>query len=130
MPLNLLEQFARHLEFLGFGAVADSSSDGDIFWGLMPDKPDDCICVFSTDSGYGGSDNGARIQIMVRAKTTRKAYEWSQAIAEALVDYDGFLAGDGAKVSIEVLNASCGLGADTKKRELYSTNLLVYYCNY
>jgi len=128
--LNLIEQFALHLEFLGFGIVSDEEREGNIFWGLMPEQPDECICVFSSDSGYGGSEDGARIQVMTRAKSTKAAYECSQAIAEVLVDYEGYLNGDGARASIRVLNASAGLGADSKKRELYSSNFLVYYCNY
>lgn len=126
----MLEQFARHIEFCGFGTVADRETDGNIFWGLMPDEPDDAVCVFSTNSGYGGSDDGARIQLIVRSKSTKKAYELSQAIAEELADFDGYLAGDGAKASIQVLNASAGVGADDKKRDMYSSNFLVYYCNY
>ncbi len=128
--MNLLEQFARHIEFCGFGTVADKETNGNIFWGLMPDTPDTAICVFSTDSGYGGSENGARIQVVVRAKTTKEAYELSQAIANELAEFDGYLAGDGADAHIRVLNASAGLGADGKKRELYSSNYLVHYCNF
>lgn len=67
---------------------------------------------------------------MVRAKTTREAYELSQAIADELAEFDGYLAGDGADAHIRVLNASAGLGADGKKRELYSSNYLVHYCNF
>lgn len=126
--MNLLEQFARHIEFLGFGKMADSETDGDIFWGWMPDKPDQCVTVYSSDSSYAGSDTGARIQVMVRAKTVRAGYELSQAIAEALVDFDGYLGGDGAHVFISVENASTGLGPDNKKRELFSSNFRVYYC--
>lgn len=126
--MNLLEQFARHIEYLGLGAVSDSEVAGDIFWGLMPDQPDACVCVFSSDAGYGGSYDGARLQVTTRAKTTKAASERSQAITEALVDFDGFLAGDGAQVSISVINSCCGIGTDAKKRELYVSNYLVYYC--
>ena len=127
---NLLEQIARHIEFLGFGTVADAETDGDIFYGRMPDAPDACICVFSTDSSYCGSDDGARIQIYTRARTTKAAYELSQAIAEELIGFDGFLAGDGAHANISKINTSAGLGTDEKNRELYSSNFLVQYCNY
>lgn len=128
--MNLIEQFAIHLEFLGFGMVSTEESEGNIFWGLMPDRPDECICVFSTDSGVGGSYHPARIQVIVRGKSTKAAYELSQAIAEALDEYDGYLMGDGARASIGILNASVGLGTDNKKREMYSSNYLVHYCNY
>ena len=127
--MNLIEQFARHIEFLGYGTVADSETAGDIFWGWMPDTPDACVTVYSTDSSYAGSPGGARIQMIVRDKYPADAYERSQAIVEALAEYDGYLAGDGARAYIEVLNASVGLGGDTKKRELYSSNFRVYYCD-
>lgn len=130
MTMNLLEQIAKHIEFLGFGTMAGSQKDGDIFYGRMPDLPDKAICVFSTDTQYGGSDKPARIQLYVRAKTTKEAYELSQAIADEFIEFDGFLAGDGAHVFITPINTSCGLGIDSKNRELYSSNFYVYYCNF
>ncbi len=127
---NLLDQIARHLEFLGFGTVSDTDQEGDIFWGKMPDAPDACVCVFSTDSQYCGSDSGARIQLYVRAKSSKAAYERSQSIAEELIEFDGYLAGDGAHVFITPINVSAGLGRDEKNREVYSSNFVVRYCNY
>lgn len=128
--MNLIEQFARHIEFCGFGQVSDKTVDGNIFWGTMPDQPDNAVGVFSTDSAYGGSDDGARVQVIVRAKTTKAAYELSQAIVEELAEFDGYLAGDGARAQIEVINASAGLGVDEKHRDMYSSNFLVHYCNF
>ena len=130
MAINLIDQIARHIEFLGHGVMADAETDGDIYWGKMPDMPDACVCVFSTDSQYGGSDKGARVQIFVRGRNSKEAYERSQAIADDLVEFDGFLAGDGAHVFITPINISEGLGADAKQRELYSSNYLVKYCDY
>lgn len=127
--MNLIEQIAHHLEMCGFGTVATPEQDGTIHWGRMPDAPDDCVCVFSTDSAVPGSESGARIQIINRAKSPRTAYETSANIAEELDDFHGFLAGDGDMASITVENAATGLGGDTKKRELYVTNIRVYYCN-
>ncbi len=129
MAMNLLEELARHLEFCGFGIVADEDTDGTIFWGRMPDSPDDCVCVFSTDSGVGGTDSRARFQIMNRAQETKSAYELSYSIAQELDDFNGFLGGDGRQVIIEITNAATGLGPDTKKREIYVTNIAVKYCN-
>lgn len=126
--MNLIEQIAYHLEYLGFGTVATADQDGDIYWGRMPDPPDDCICVYSTDSAVPGAPNGARIQIVNRAKSPRKAYETSANIAAALDEFNGYLAGGGDMALITVENSAAGLGGDTKKRELYSTNIRVYYC--
>lgn len=127
--MNIMEELARHLEFCGFGTFADEDHDGDIHWGRMPDAPDDCVCVFSTDSGVGGTDSTARFQIMNRACETKTAYELSYAIAQELEDYNGFLNGDGRQVIIEVINAATGLGPDSKKREVYVTNIAVKYCS-
>ena len=128
-PMNLLEEIAAHLEWCGIGTLASAEEDGDIHWARMPDSPDECSCVFSTDSGFGGPDSTARFQIMTRSKSTRRAYEISYAIGQELAGYDGFLAGDGRMVHIDVVNAATGIGADTKKRELYVTNITVRYCN-
>lgn len=127
--MNLLEELAHHLEFLGFGTCADADTDGDIHWARMPDSPDDCICVYSTDSGVGGPDSQARFQIMNRAKSARKAYETSYNIAQELDEFSGFLNGDGHQVIIEIVNAAKGLGPDTKKRDVYVTNITVRYCS-
>lgn len=128
--MNLIEQIASHIEFVGLGALNTDEQEGNVFWGNMPDAPDECVCVYSTDSAYAGSEDGARVQIIVRAKTTKKTYEWSQAIAEEFAEFNGFLCGDGAMVDIAAINTSCGLGADTKRREMYSSNFRVKYCNY
>ena len=126
--MNLLEQLAAHLAFCGFGTAASYEADGNIHWGRMPDQPDDCICVFSMDSSVPGDENGARIQIMNRAKQPRKAYETAYQIACELDGFAGFLGGDGSMAHITVESSAVGLGADTKKRELYSTNIRVRYC--
>lgn len=126
--MNLLEQIAAHLELCGFGTVATAQQDGNIHWGRMPDQPDDCICVYSTDSAYPGAENGARIQIINRAKQPRKAYEVAYQIACELDGFNGFLGGDGSMANIEIMSSAVGVGADTKKRELYSTNIRVRYC--
>lgn len=126
--MNLLEELAAHLEWCGFGTAASAESDGNIHWARMPDAPDDCICIYSTDSGVGGPDSKARFQIMNRAKSARTAYETSYAIAQELDEFSGFLNGDGHQVIIEVVNAATGLGPDTKKREIYVTNITVKYC--
>lgn len=126
--MNLLEQFARHIEFLGHGTVADENTPGDIFWGWTPDSPSECVTVFSSDSAYAGAPNGARIQMIVRGNSPKSAYERSQAIVEDLVDFQGFLAGDGANVFVQVENSSTGIGSDQKKREMYSSNFRVFYC--
>lgn len=127
--MNLMEELAAHLEYCGFGTAASAETDGNIHWGRMPDSPDDCICIFSTDSGVGGVDSTARFQIMNRARSTRTAYETSCAIAQELDDFNGFLRGDGRLVDIEIINAATGLGPDGKKREVYVTNIAVKYCN-
>lgn len=122
--MNLLEHIAHHLDFEGIGTV-----DTDIFWGRMPDKPDDCIGVFSTDSGEpNDADRPARIQIFTRSRSVRRAYETALAIAEALHGFTGYLHGDGIYASVEALNTAAGLGADEAKRETFSSNFYVRYC--
>lgn len=128
MQMNLIEELAAHLEYCGFGTAASATADGNIHWARMPDEPDNCICVYSTDSGVGGPDSQARFQIMNRAANTRIAYETSYAIAQELDDFSGYLCGDGREVHIEVVNAATGLGPDTKKRDVYVTNIAVKYC--
>lgn len=128
MAMNLLEELVTHLEWCGLGSAATAEADGNLHWGRMPDSPDDCACVFSTDSGVGGPDSTARFQIMTRARSGREAYEWSWRIGQELHGFAGFLHGDGREAQIEVINAAAGLGPDTKKREIYVTNIAVKYC--
>ena len=51
------------------------------------------------------------------------------AIAQELDEFNGFLNGDGRSVIIEIINAATGLGPDTKKRDVYVTNIAVKYCS-
>ena len=127
--MYVIEELAEHLEWCGFGTLATAEKDGDIHWGRMPDSPDDCIAVFSTDSGTGGPNVTARAQIMVRAKQAKRAYELSYDIAQELEDFNGYLYGSGPGAVIEVINAATGLGPDTKMREIYVTNVAIRYCN-
>lgn len=127
--MNLIEAIARHLEFLGFGTMPTPTCGGKIHWGLMPDQPDTAICVYSTDSGQCGSQHHpARIQILVRATSTREAYELSQHIANALDGFSGYLHGDGAWAVFDSVNTSVGIGADELRREMYVSNFYVRYC--
>ena len=128
--MNLMQHFAEHMEFCGLGVLSTAEQEGNIFWGFMPDHPDFSICVYSSDTGVPGSESGARLQVLVRAKTTKQSYEKSQEIAETLLDFDGFLHGDGPQVEIETINASQGLGQDDKRREMFVSNYRVRYCNY
>lgn len=130
--MNLMEQFARHLEFEGFGTYASEEAPGDIFYGQMPDDPDEAICVFSQDSATAGSDSGARLQVYTRGAVgdAKTPYETACAIAEALEGFIGFLGGDGAFVRVEVINAAQGMGLDDSGRHLYSSNYRVFYCDF
>ena len=116
----MLEQIARHLAFCGLGTV-----DEDIFWGRMPDE---CLCVYSSDSGVPGKDEGSRVQIVNRSRTPGAGYDMACRVAEALDGMRGFLAGDGAMAQMRVTSAAVGLGADAKKREMYAANVTVYSC--
>lgn len=122
--MNIASQLAKHLEFEGFGIL-----DKTLFWGWMPDAPDTAVCVYSSDSGIPGTERYARLQIITRAAAPKAAFELSQDIAEALDEYNGYLAGDGCKAIINIINASTGLGDDALRRSLYSTNITVLYCD-
>jgi len=126
--MNLIEQIARQLELFGFGTAADNETDGNIHWGRMPDKPDNCICVYSTNAAVPGDKDGARIQIMNRAKSPREAFETSANIAAELDGWRGFLGGDGSEAFITITNSAQGLGPDTMMREIYVSNIRVTYC--
>ena len=130
--MNLMEQFARHLEFEGFGTYASEEVPGDIFYGQMPDEPDEAICVFSQDSATPGSTSGARLQVYTRGAVgdAKTPYETACAMADALEGFIGFLGGDGAFVRVEVINAAQGMGLDDSGRHLYSSNYRVFYCDF
>ena len=119
--VNLLKEVACHLEFCGLGRV-----DGDIFWGRMPDGPEDCVGVFAANGGLPGAETAARVQILARARETGGAYARACRIAEALDGFNGFLHGGGAAAKIEAAGAS-GRGEDEKKREMYMVEIRVKY---
>ena len=51
-------------------------------------------------------------------------------ITEELEGFIGFMAGDGVSVRVETVNSAQGLGTDASGRELYSSNYLIYYCDF
>ena len=130
--MNLIEHIADHLDFEGIGVLSTKEHDGNIFWGHLPDAPEEAIVVNSTDSQYPGSETGARIQIMCRGKVgdTRIPYELACRISELLADYTGFLHGDGPYVQIEVMSTALGAGLDKSGREYYTNNYRVKYCDW
>ncbi|MBR3795963.1 MAG: hypothetical protein IKK34_08045 [Clostridia bacterium] len=130
--MNLLEQVARHLEFVGIGNMATYEEAGDIYYGYLPDKPESAVCVFSSDSAYPGSKDGARIQIYTRGVVgdAKTPYELACRITDELRGYMGFLAGDGPDVQIEVINSAQGMGLDSSGRHIYSSNYRILYCDY
>lgn len=87
---------------------------------------------FSTDTGFSGSKDGARIQIYTRGGVgdAQWPYETACRITEELEGFIGFMAGDGVSVRVETVNSAQGLGTDTRGRELYSSNYLIYYCDF
>ena len=124
----ILEDMTRHLAFLGLGTIPDMINDGDLFYGLMPEKPDQAVCLMASDAAMPGAQEGARLQLIVRALTVREATQRMQWILDRLDGFDGFLAGDGPKALIRVESGAHGLGVDDKRRPLYSANLRVWYC--
>lgn len=129
--MNLIEEVARHLEFAGIGYMATAEEDGDIFFGHMPDEPDEAVCVFSSDSARPGDEDGARIQVMTRGVVgdARTPYERALKVTEALDGFTGFLAGDGPMADVEVVMSARGVGRDTSGRELYASTYAVTYCD-
>lgn len=130
--MNLMEQFARHLEFIGFGAYASEEEAGNIFYGQMPDEPDEATGVFSQDSATPGSASGARLQVYTRGAVgdAKTPYETACAMASALEGFIGFLYGDGAFVRIEGISCAQGMGLDDSGRHIYSSQYRVYYCDF
>ena len=130
--MNILESVCDHLDFLGLGIMNTDEAEGNLFWGILPDSPDRALAVMSTDSAYGGSAAGARIQIFTRGPVgeIRVPYEWAVDVCHALEGFHGFLHGDGPYVRIEPVSIAQGAGADTSGRYLYVSNYRIFYCDY
>lgn len=128
--MNLIEHIADHLDFEGIGTLATLHEEGNLYWGEMPDMPDLAVSVNSTDSSYGGSEEGARIQIICRGAVgdVRAPYELSCRITDVLEGFNGYLHGDGPQVIIKTLQTALGVGKDTRGRHLYTSNYRVWYC--
>ena len=129
--MNLIEMIAKHLEFCEIGVYASQEEPGDIFFGHMPDEPDNAVCVFSSNSGVAGSDAAARVQIMTRGPVgdVRTPYERACAITGELDGFSGYLCGDGPYARFDTVNSAQGMGMDDRGRELYTSNYTVAYCD-
>ncbi|MBR1710597.1 MAG: hypothetical protein IJ719_17530 [Clostridia bacterium] len=134
--MNLLEHIADHLDFEGLGILNTDEQEGDIFWGILPEdlpaNAERSISVMSTDSSYGGSPSGARIQIFTRGGIgdVRTSYELACEITRVLEGFNGYLHGDGPHVRVEVLSSAQGSGLDTSGRHYYVSNYKFYYCDF
>jgi len=130
--MNILEELCSHLDFLNLGFMNTDEEEGNLFWGILPEMPDRALSVMSTDSAYGGSAEGARLQIFTRGMPgdVRTPYEWALDVCRQLENFHGFLHGDGPYVRIEAVSVAQGCGTDTRGRHLYVSNYRVFYCDY
>ena len=129
--MNLLEHIGDHLDFAGLGILNTDKSAGNIYWGRMPDAPDEALAVMAVNSGVPGSAEGARIQIFTRGKAgdVRTPYEWALHISDALHEFRGFLHGDGPRAEITVMKGAEGEGIDSSGRHYVVLTLRVRYCD-
>lgn len=128
--MHLIAQLARQLAESGHGTWPEAGRQGDVFYGMMPPKPDACLCVYAVDASVPGSENGARVQIVLRGPpgVTDPPLTLGMAVAEELDGWKGFLCGDGHYVKIAVENGPADIGPDENSRQMYSVNLRVRYC--
>ena len=124
----ILEEDTRHLASLGLGRIPDEIAEGDLYYARRPETPDEAGGILPTDASMPGSGQGARLQLIVRARTVRDATLRMQGMLDALDGFEGFLSGSGSYARIRVDNGVHGLGTDDRRRVLYSANLRVWYC--
>lgn len=124
--MNLLEEMAWHLAFLGFGEVATRERDGNIFFGRLPEHEGLTVAVLAGDGG--GPGRPAQLEIAVRAASDRAAFEACQGVAEACGEFDGYLMGDGRRASLRLKSGAHGLGADERRRPVYACALEARVC--
>lgn len=122
--MTLVEQVARYLQ----GVLG---ADILVTYGFQPQEPGRCATVYATDTRRAGDEDGARIQVLIRAPDTGSLIPAQDAdrVVEALGDFTGmFAAGGNYIVRVRLESGASQIGADQNNRQQYSANFRVWYC--
>ena len=117
------EDIIQYLQTLKFGTVGTN-----IFKGILPDKPDKCICVKLYDSGISDlAWNGEYpiFQVAVRAKTYDEADSTAQAIYKALHGICEQTINSKRYLLIQAIRVPMYLSDDAFTRKIFTTNFSV-----
>lgn len=126
----IIEELARYIAKKLQMPFEGSSDTGAVFFGYLPETPKKAVCVYGTDMRPGGRD-GTRVQIAIRSDNDGS---WPINVGfRILEELDGagdiMLTLDGAYVSRIVTERGFEFGGiDTDGRQLYTADLLIYYC--
>lgn len=123
----LVKDIALYLANQNAGTYDEVGNTGNIFIGVLPTSPNDCITLIDT-GGFGsepGVDAARRtVQILVRNQTLptadSKSWEIYALLAEQLVDFNG------RKMLIKAQNVPRYIGMDDNRRHEYSTNYVMW----
>lgn len=131
-PANVLVYL---MQALSLGSFTSAKTDWPIYQSLMPDQPDNAICVYDTVGrklarlAIGSSEMYHGAQVKVRGVSETVAYAKANAIAQA---FDNVLRttvviGSNSYLvhSVDLANPIISLGNEvSSKRRLYTINVL------
>jgi len=125
----LVVEMAKYLAEIGLGKLDETGANGNIFVGVLPESPDECISLYPTGGQYsptGEPYDDPTVQIIVRGgQDPRTPAELAQSIYDALHGFRGgsFVDGGAYIVSCRGLqSAPAHIGRDENRRHEYSVN--------
>lgn len=124
------KDLAEYCQEVGLGTIPSDSEDGDLFWSFMPNKPDNCISIYSTggwpkDLGIPRKD--LTFSVMFRATNYDTAQsmitDWEAVFIPQGIPKKCFYIGSHYIHVVEPMQPRpIPLGRDENGREKYSWN--------
>jgi hypothetical protein len=126
--MTLLESLGYYLQSLNLGIVNAEDIQGDIFFNMQPDSPDNCITITDT-GGYPSDDTGVirnpTFQILIRNVNYITANEKAEKIYEALHQKGNFNMESFYIYYAEFGSEPAYIGEDQNNRAEISMNLML-----
>lgn len=124
----MLKDIAEYLSRKGIGEFS-TGNDGDIFIGIRPEKPDECICLFQ----YAGRQSICRsldrvkrpaLQVQVRGKSVLRSLKKIESVVDLLDQSDPTINGV-YYPSIRAVQSPFLLCKDENEQYVYAVNFYV-----
>ena len=129
----LIQDVAEFLASKGIGTFNASAGGGNIFLGLQPNEPNDCVTLYDAGgqgSNFGLPDSRRTVQVIVRGSTFAAAHAKAWAVYDEMItnlrDDGHFLKFNNRKQIISATSNPTNIGKDEKGRHELSLTFEIW----